>query len=76
MTHTILGVDIGSSKICSIIAEVRDGIPQIIGTGMQKSLGVKKGVIVNIEQASKSVKNSIIDAKRMSGIDNINKAII
>lgn len=76
MTHTILGVDIGSSKICSIIAEVRDGIPQIIGTGMQKSLGVKKGVIVNIEQASKSVKNSIVDAKRMSGIDNINKAII
>lgn len=76
MTHTILGVDIGSSKICSIIAEVRDGIPQIIGTGMQKSLGVKKGVIVNIEQASKSVKNSITDAKRMSGIDNINKAII
>ncbi|PAF53227.1 cell division protein FtsA [Helicobacter sp. 13S00482-2] len=76
MTHTVLGVDIGSSKICSIIAEIRDGIPQIIGSGIQKSLGVKKGVIVNIEQASKSVKSSIMDAKRMAGVDNINKAII
>ncbi|PAF48237.1 cell division protein FtsA [Helicobacter sp. 12S02232-10] len=76
MSHTILGVDIGSSKICSIIAEVKEGIPQIIGTGTQKSQGIKKGVIVNIELASRAIKNSIADAKRMAGLDNVNKAIV
>lgn len=69
-------MDIGSSKVCSVIAEIRDGIPQIIGTGTQKSQGVKKGVIVNIEQASKAIKSSIVDAKRMAGTDNVNRAIV
>lgn len=69
-------MDIGSSKVCSVIAEIKDGIPQIIGTGTQKSQGVKKGVIVNIEQASKAIKSSIVDAKRMAGTDNINRAIV
>lgn len=76
MNNVILGVDIGSSKVCSVIAEIKDGIPQIIGTGTQKSQGVKKGVIVNIEQASKAIKSSIVDAKRMAGTDNINRAIV
>ncbi|PAF50533.1 cell division protein FtsA [Helicobacter sp. 13S00477-4] len=76
MSHTILGIDIGSSKICSVIAEVKDGLPQIIGTGTQKSQGIKKGVIVNIELASRAIKSSVIDAKRMAGLDNINKAIV
>lgn len=76
MNQTVLGIDIGSSKICSIIAEVKDGIPQIIGTGNRKSQGIKKGIIVNIEQASRAIKESILDAKRMTGLDNIGKAVV
>ena len=75
MNKVILGIDIGSTKICSIIAEVKDSTVQIIGTGSCKSQGVKKGAIVNIEQASRAIRSSVDDAKRMAGV-NIPKAIV
>ena len=75
MSKIVLGVDIGSTKISSIIAEVRDSSVQVIGTGSCKSQGIKKGAIVNIEQASRAIRSSIEDAKRMAGV-NVNKAII
>ncbi len=75
MNKIILGVDVGSTKICSIIAEVRDSVVQIIGTGSCKSQGIKKGAIVNIEQAGRSIRSSIDDAKLMAGV-SVKKAII
>ena len=76
MTQTILGIDIGSSKICSVIANVRDGVPHIIGMGKQRSQGVKKGLIVNIDLASRAIKAAIDDAKRTAGVESITKAIV
>lgn len=67
MNETILAIDIGSTKICAIIAEVEGDRIQIIGHGIGRSQGVKKGVITNIELASKSIKKAINDAKRISG---------
>lgn len=75
MKEVILGVDIGSSKVCSIIAEVKGGIPHIIGMGIQPSKGIKKGAITNIELASRSIKESVNDARRIAGT-NISNAII
>lgn len=75
MSRVILGIDIGSTKVCSIIAEVRESSVQIIGTGSCKSQGIKKGAITNLEQASKAIRQSIEDAKRMAGV-NPKKAII
>lgn len=75
MNQTVLGIDIGSTKICAIIAEVKDGFPHVIGNGVTKSQGLKKGVITNIEQASKAIKLAINDAKRMAGTD-FTKAIV
>lgn len=70
MSKNILGIDIGSSKICSIIAEIADSSSvQIIGMGLCKSQGIKKGTIVNIEQASRAIRSSVEDAKRMAGIN-------
>ena len=73
--QTILGIDIGSTKICAIIATCKDGIPRIIGTGFHKSMGLKKGSITNIEQASRAIKDAVNDARRVAGT-NINKSII
>lgn len=70
-----MGIDIGSTKICTIIAEVRDEVPHIIGTGVARSQGLKKGVITNIELASKAIKASINDAKRVAGT-TISKATV
>lgn len=75
LEQTILGIDIGSTKICAIIANYKDGIPHIIGTGFHKSSGLKKGSITNIEQASRSIKDALNDARRVAGT-NINKAAI
>ena len=75
MSDTILAIDIGSTKICAIIAEINDSGVTIQGHGVSKSQGVKKGAITNIELASKSIKKAINDAKRIAG-SNISSAIV
>ncbi len=68
MSTTILGIDIGSTKICAIIAEKNDdGDIKILGAGISKSQGLKRGIITNIELASNSIKNALNDAKRVAG---------
>ncbi|WP_324170735.1 cell division protein FtsA [Sulfurimonas sp.] len=70
MSKTVLAIDIGSTKICAIIAEVSDdGSIAITGAGTSKAQGLKKGSITNIELASKSIKVALSDAKRVSGSD-------
>ncbi|MDR1975679.1 MAG: cell division protein FtsA [Campylobacteraceae bacterium] len=69
MLMTILGIDIGSTKICAIIAQKSDiGDTKILGVGVAKSQGLKKGVITNIDLASKSIKSAISEAKRAAGM--------
>lgn len=75
MNDTILAIDIGSTKICAIIAEIKDSQVIIQGHGIAKSQGVKKGAITNIELASKSIKKAINDAKRIAG-SNISSATV
>ena len=76
MSKTVLAIDVGSTKICAIIAEISDDDSiQIIGAGTTKAQGLKKGSITNIELASKSIKVAVSDAKRVSGSD-IKSAIV
>jgi cell division protein FtsA len=76
LSDTILAIDIGSTKICAIIAEISDSNEVIIqGHGITKSQGIKKGAITNIELASKSIKKAINDAKRIAG-SNITSATV
>ena len=70
MSRTVLAIDIGSTKICAIIAEIKDdGSIAITGAGTSKAQGLKRGSITNIELASKSIKTALNDAKRVSGSD-------
>ena len=75
MNKSILAIDIGSTTISAIIAEIDNGKVQIQGHGVTKSQGVKKGAITNIELASKSIKKAIGDAKRIAG-SNITTAVV
>ncbi len=76
MLNQILAIDIGSSKISALIAQKNENDElKIIGAGIAKSNGLKKGVITNIDLASKSIKNALNDAKRVAGT-NINSAIV
>lgn len=76
MSKTVLAIDVGSTKICAIIAQINDDDSiSIIGAGTSKAQGLKKGSITNIELASKSIKSAVSDAKRVAGSD-IKKAIV
>ena len=76
MSKTVLAIDIGSTKICAIIAQINDNNSiQITGAGITKAQGLRKGSITNIELASKSIKAAVSDAKRVSGSD-VKSAIV
>ncbi len=65
----VVGLDIGTSKICAIVAEIKDnGGIDIIGHGLAKSDGLKKGVIVNIEATVNAIKEAVKEAELMSGV--------
>ncbi len=65
---TYLGIDIGSTQICAIIAQKDDNNKiKILGSGISKSQGLKKGIITNIDLASNSIKKAVEDAKRIAG---------
>jgi len=70
LKRTVLAIDIGSTKVCAIIAEIDDdNTTQIIGAGISKAQGLRKGSITNIELASKSIKSALNDAKRVAGTE-------
>jgi len=70
LSRTVLAIDIGSTKICAIIAQISDDNSiAITGAGTTKAQGLKKGSITNIELAARSIKTAVEDAKRVSGSD-------
>jgi cell division protein FtsA len=72
----ILAIDIGSSKTVAVIANNQDDNIAISGVGVAKSKGIKKGAIVNIEQAARSIKQALSDARRIAGVEGVKKAIV
>ncbi len=64
----ITGIDIGSSKVSTIIAQVEDSQIQIIGEHTVASKGIKKGVIVDIDEAVEAIEASLEGAERMAGV--------
>ncbi|NLK29518.1 MAG: cell division protein FtsA, partial [Aminobacterium colombiense] len=67
----IVGLDLGTSKIAVVVAE-RDSRfqdAQIIGIGSAPSLGIRKGLIVNLEQAVQAVRMAVQDAVKMVGFE-------
>lgn len=65
----VAGLDLGSSKVAVIVAELRDdGVPVITGVGTSTSLGMKRGVVVDIERTVRSIQEAVERAERMSGV--------
>lgn len=67
--NLIVGLDIGTTKICAIVGEpTEDGI-SIIGIGSHPSKGLRKGVVVNIESTVAAIKRAVEEAELMAGCD-------
>ncbi|MFH2091973.1 MAG: cell division protein FtsA [Pseudomonadota bacterium] len=65
----IVGLDIGTTKICAVVGEMlEDGI-NIIGVGSHPSTGLRKGSVVNIESTVDSIKKAVEEAELMAGCD-------
>jgi cell division protein FtsA len=65
----IVGLDIGTTKICAVVGEVNPEGIDIVGIGTHPSVGLRKGVVVNIETTVDSIKKAIEEAELMAGCE-------
>jgi cell division protein FtsA len=65
----LVGLDIGTTKICAIVAEITDtGALSVIGVGSSPSRGLRKGVVVDIESTVESIKKAVEEAELMAAV--------
>ena len=69
-SQTIVGLDIGSSKVACVVAlkDESQNVLDIVGVGTALTIGIRKGVITDIDEVTKAIDESIDQAERMSGI--------
>lgn len=65
----VVGLDIGTSKVCAVVGEMTDRGVDIIGVGTQASNGLRKGVVINIESTVSAIKRAVADAALMAGCE-------
>jgi cell division protein FtsA len=69
----VVGLDIGTTKICCIVGEVSESGPQasidIVGIGTAPSTGLRKGVVINIDATVDSITKAIEEAELMAGVE-------
>ncbi|MGD0248997.1 MAG: cell division protein FtsA, partial [Candidatus Limnocylindrales bacterium] len=64
----LVGIDVGTSKVCALIGEVaRDGSLTIVGKGVVPASGLRRAVVVNIDQTVRSIAGAVDHAERLSG---------
>jgi cell division protein FtsA len=67
--NILVGLDIGTTKTCAVVAEVTDTGLDIIGMGSYPSEGLRKGVVVNIDNTVNAIKKAVEEAEHMSGCE-------
>ncbi len=70
----VAGLDIGSAKTTAIIGEVIGDLPKhpvlkVLGVGQSRTTGMRRGVVADIEETTRSIKKAIHDAERMAGVE-------
>lgn len=67
--NIVVGLDIGTTKICAVVGEISNDDINIIGIGTSPSIGLRKGVVVNIESTVESIKKAVEEAELMAGCE-------
>src|ERR671915_1326878 len=70
--HLVAGLDVGSAKTTAIIAEVVGDLPKhpelrVLGVGQARTTGMRRGVVSDIEETTRSIRRALQDAERMAG---------
>ena len=77
MVRTVVGIDVGTTKVCTLIGQIDDIEPpsgdgyrsplRISGIGVVPARGIRKGVVTDLEEATRAVRDSVDRAERVSG---------
>lgn len=67
--NLIVGLDIGTTKICAIIGSVTENDLEIVGIGTSPSKGIRKGAVINIESTVAAIRKAIQEAELMAGCE-------
>jgi cell division protein FtsA len=66
----VVGLDVGTTKVCAVIAETNGGHGiDIVGVGAAASRGLRKGVVVNIEATVDAIRQAVAEAEQMAGVE-------
>ncbi len=63
----IAAIDVGTTKVCTIMADIDSGGPRILGVGVALSRGLQKGLVVNSNEAKESIRESVRKAEQSAG---------
>ena len=70
MEEIIVGIDVGTTKICTLVGRVEDDKSiRILGVGIEPSDGIRKGIIVDLGAASQAITRSVKKAESTSGME-------
>jgi cell division protein FtsA len=66
--NLIVGLDIGTSKVCAVAAELNDRGVNVLGVGEAPSNGIRKGIVINMDATIDSIRKAVADAETSAGI--------
>lgn len=69
MDEIVVGIDVGTTKICTLVGRLEAETIRILGVGVEPSDGIKKGVIVDLSAASDAISRSVRKAEQTSGVE-------
>jgi len=69
MDEIVVGIDVGTTKVCTLVGRVEEETIRILGVGIDPSEGIKKGVIVDLSAAAQAITRSVEKAEQTSGVE-------
>ena len=69
MDEIVVGIDVGTTKVCTLVGRVEPETIRILGFGIEPSEGIKKGVIVDLAAAAQAITHSVQKAEQVSGVE-------
>jgi cell division protein FtsA len=76
MDEIVVGIDVGTTKVCTLVGRVEDvKTIRILGVGIEPSDGIRKGIIVDLPAASQAIKRSVEKAESTSGLEITNALV-
>jgi len=70
MEETIVGIDVGTTKICTLVGEISEEREiRVVGIGVAPSRGLRKGIVVDVEEATQAIAASVEKAEQISGYE-------